>query len=95
MSEFETAMTDSENDALETENQVTGLGCDARMVLCAFDDLQDIENLDVSVEGRADALNLNIPAFSNADAQTLVRLLIKLSDDANAEGEKIDARAPH
>jgi len=78
-------------EPITPETMIDGIGCSARMLLCEIDDMQDEADLDVSIKGRADTLGLYIPDYGTDDAKELVRLLVKLSETANAEGDKLRA----
>lgn len=73
------------------EDSVDDLGVSARMLLCEFDDLADKH--DFSAKTRAETLTLYLPKFGKGNAETLVRLLMQLSEDANAEGDRLRAES--
>lgn len=80
-----------ENAPLTIIDRVDGLGVDARMMLCMIDDARGEDDGDVSPGARASTLNLYVPGMPESECLVLVKLLSKLSDAANAEGDRLRA----
>lgn len=64
------------------------LGCTARMLLSMIDDNQDKDDFSASIDARAEALLGLLPNFGDGHSRLLVRTLMKLSSEANAEADR-------
>ena len=80
-------------ERITLETMIDGIGCSARMLLCEIDDMQDEDDLDVSDTGRAATLSTYLPEFGEIASFELVYLLVRLSDTANKEGDKLRAQS--